>query len=76
MPGAVDTSREDPLIGFHFALDVQGEIAGYFTEVSGIGSETEVERRRNSLENTRPAEVGRYHPEARNHLEPGSLEMA
>jgi phage tail-like protein len=42
MPGAVDTSREDPLIGFHFALDVQGEIAGYFTEVSGIGSETEV----------------------------------
>lgn len=42
MPGAVDTGREDPLIGFHFALDVQGEIAGYFTEVSGIGSETEV----------------------------------
>jgi len=42
MPGAVDTGRDDPLIGFHFALDVQGQIAGYFTEVSGIGSETEV----------------------------------
>jgi len=42
MPGAVDTGRDDPLIGFHFALDLQGQIAGYFTEVSGIGSETEV----------------------------------
>jgi len=42
MPGAVDTGRDDPLVGFHFALDVQGQVAGYFTEVSGIGSETEV----------------------------------
>ena len=42
MPGAVDTGRDDPLIGFHFALDLQGQVAGYFTEVSGIGSETEV----------------------------------
>jgi phage tail-like protein len=42
MPAGVDTGRDDPLIGFHFALDVQGQIAGYFTEVSGIGSETEV----------------------------------
>lgn len=42
MPGAVDTGRDDPLVGFHFALDLQGQIAGYFTEVSGIGSETEV----------------------------------
>ncbi len=42
MPSAVDTEREDPLIGFHFALDVQGVIAGYFTECSGIGSETEI----------------------------------
>ena len=42
MPSAIDTSREDPIVGFHFALDVQGVIKGYFTEVSGIGSETEV----------------------------------
>jgi phage tail-like protein len=42
MPQAVDTSREDVLVGFHFALDVQGVIKGYFTEVSGIGSESEV----------------------------------
>lgn len=39
---AIDTSREDPLLGFHFALDVQGKVQGYFTEVSGLGSETEV----------------------------------
>ena len=42
MPSAIDTEREDPLVGFHFALDVQGQIAGYFTEVSGIGSESEI----------------------------------
>jgi phage tail-like protein len=42
MPSAIDTSREDPLVGFHFALDVQGTVAGYFTEVSGIGSESEI----------------------------------
>jgi phage tail-like protein len=33
---------EDPLVGFHYELDVQGIIAGYFTEVSGIGSENEI----------------------------------
>lgn len=42
MPNAVDTSREDPLIGFHFALDVQGTIKGYFTECNGIGSESDI----------------------------------
>lgn len=42
MPTAIDTEREDPLVGFLFALDVQGQIAGYFTECSGIGSETEI----------------------------------
>jgi phage tail-like protein len=34
--------REDPLLGFHFGLDLGGTIAGYFTECSGIGSEHEV----------------------------------
>jgi phage tail-like protein len=42
MPSAIDTSREDPLVGFHFAIDVQGVIKGYFTEVSGLGSESEI----------------------------------
>jgi phage tail-like protein len=41
MPTTVDTGREDPLISFNFALEIQGVITGYFTEVSGIGSETE-----------------------------------
>ena|SRR5512143_2888961 len=36
-------SREtDPLIGFSFALDVQGTLTGFFTEISGLGSETEI----------------------------------
>jgi len=42
MPTTVDTDRIDPLVGFHFALEVQDMIAGYFTEVSGIGSEHQV----------------------------------
>lgn len=42
MPRAVDTSREDPILGFHFAVDVQNTVVGYFTEVSGLGSEHEI----------------------------------
>lgn len=42
MPIIVDTARQDPLLGFHFALEVQDQITGYFTEVAGIGSEHEV----------------------------------
>jgi|SRR5690349_9104939 len=34
--------REDPLAGFHFAVDIQGVVTGYFTECSGLGSEHEV----------------------------------
>jgi phage tail-like protein len=37
-----DTTTEDPLIGFNFALQLEGKIAGYFTECSGIGSENEI----------------------------------
>jgi len=33
---------EDPLVGFHFALDFGGKVVGFFTECSGIGSENEV----------------------------------
>lgn len=34
--------REDPLVGFHFAVDIQGVVTGYFTECSGLGSEHDV----------------------------------
>jgi len=33
--------QEDPLVGFHFSVDIQGVLKGYFTEVAGLGSETE-----------------------------------
>ena len=32
----------DPLVGFHFSIDIQGKVAGFFTEVSGLGSEHEI----------------------------------
>lgn len=32
----------DPLVGFHFGVEISGKVVGYFTEVSGIGSEHEV----------------------------------
>ena len=35
-------SQRDPLVGFHYAIEVQGVVTGYFTECSGIGSENEV----------------------------------
>ena len=35
-------SQEDPLVNFHFGLDCNGQLMGFFTSVSGIGSESEV----------------------------------
>lgn len=36
-------AHEDPLVGFHFSIDIQnGKITGFFTECSGLGSEHEV----------------------------------
>jgi len=34
--------KEDPLIGFSYSFDISGKISGMFTEISGIGSETEI----------------------------------
>ena len=34
--------REDPLVAFKFGLEFDGVLSGYFTQVGGIGSETEV----------------------------------
>ena len=36
------SSMEDPLVGSSFSLEVQGVIQGFFTEVSGLGSEHEI----------------------------------
>ncbi len=35
-------AEELPLVGFHFAIDLSGVVAGFFTECSGLGSEHEV----------------------------------
>ena len=35
-------NREDPLVAFKFGLEIEGKLGGYFTSVSGIGSESEV----------------------------------
>lgn len=35
-------ANRDPLVGFHYAIEVQGVVTGYFTECSGIGSEHEL----------------------------------
>lgn len=32
----------DPLVGFHYAVEIQGMVSGYFTECSGLGSEHDV----------------------------------
>jgi len=40
---ASKSGREsDPLTGFTFRLEIEGKLSGFFTEVSGLGSEHEV----------------------------------
>jgi len=40
---AKKSGREsDPLVGFNFRLEIEGKLAGYFTETGGLGSENEV----------------------------------
>lgn len=34
--------NSNPLVSFHYAIDISGVVKGYFTECSGIGSENEV----------------------------------
>jgi phage tail-like protein len=34
--------REDPLVAFKFGLEIEGKMSGFFTTVTGIGSESEV----------------------------------
>lgn len=42
--------QEDPLLGFQFALELRGVLTGYFTEVSGIGSESEVAEMKHQMD--------------------------
>jgi phage tail-like protein len=37
-----DPLTQDPLLGFNYLLELEGAVAGYFTECSGIGSEHEI----------------------------------
>ena len=34
--------RTDPLVGFHYGVEIQGMVTGFFTECSGLGSEHDV----------------------------------
>ncbi len=36
------STEETPLVSFNFGLEIMGKATGFFTEVSGLGSETEV----------------------------------
>ena len=40
-----DGLTEDPLVSFQFGLLIEGKLAGFFTECSGIGSEHDVVER-------------------------------
>ena len=44
MPTGKDATvmEGDPLVGFNYGVEIQGVVLGYFTEVSGLGSENEV----------------------------------
>jgi len=37
-----DALTGDPLVSFNFEVKIEGKLSGYFTECSGLGSESEV----------------------------------
>lgn len=45
--------RLDPYLGFNFLVEVQGLIAGGFSEISGLDITTEIEERRQGGDNAR-----------------------
>lgn len=51
-PSARAQLEEDPLVTFVYSLTVEGKLGGYFTEVEGIGSETEVTEQKVADPNT------------------------
>lgn len=42
MPATKDAVTGDPLVSFNFEIKVEGTLSGFFTECSGLGSESEV----------------------------------
>lgn len=38
----IDRSREDPLVGYHYQLEVQSRVHGFFAEAKGMGSGSNV----------------------------------
>ncbi|GAB1420224.1 phage tail protein [Anaerolineales bacterium] len=42
MANTITDVSADPLVSFAFAIEVGGKINGFFTEISGMGSETEM----------------------------------
>ena len=42
MPTTKDALTGDPLVSFNFEIKIEGKLSGYFTECSGLGSESEV----------------------------------
>lgn len=53
--------RDDPFFGYNFLIEIQGLVAGGFTEVTGLEVKTEVESRRegglNSYEHRLPGQT-------------------
>jgi phage tail-like protein len=37
----------DPLVSFHFGIEVSGKVSGFFSEVGGLGSESDVVETKN-----------------------------
>ena len=46
LSGAAGLINQDPLIGFHYQLSCSGRVMGYFTQVEGLGTQSEVVTRR------------------------------
>jgi|JFJP01.1.fsa_nt_gi phage tail-like protein len=42
MAQVISDNAVDPLVAFNFGLEIMGVVEGFFTEVAGLGSETEV----------------------------------
>ena len=61
-----DALSGDPMIGAHFEVSV-GAVTGYFTEVSGLGSENEIVEHKIIAKGAK----GIHHPENPRSLEVG-----
>lgn len=52
--------NKDPLVGFHYAIEIQGVVTGFFTECSGLGSEHEIIEHK--VVDTKGKEITQYVP--------------